>query len=184
MVVQVPLAGLIVPAGTKRRRNHSLHLRRAPCRWAAASLCEETARWRGCQWHSRSRSPDRRVPARERARTCCHTACDEHLAVGQQGCRVTRVRCRLPVALQVPRAGSYSSALARGAAGGAKSACDEHLAVGQQRRRVTIACGGEAASGTPGPAGRIYSSAYIGVTSCDEHLAVGQQRRRERNVER
>ena len=38
---------------------------------------------------------------------------------------------------------------------GAITACDEHLAVGQQRRRVTIACGGEAAGGRPGPARRI-----------------------------
>ena len=35
------------------------------------------------------------------------------------------------------------------------TACDEHLAVGQQRRRVSIACGGEAAGGRPGPARRI-----------------------------
>ena len=35
------------------------------------------------------------------------------------------------------------------------TACDEHLAVGQQRRRVSIARGGEAAGGRPGPARRI-----------------------------
>ena len=63
------------------------------------------------------------------------------------------------------------------------TACDEHLAVGQQRRRVTIACGGEAAGGRPGPARRIVEfrareSASRYRAACDEHLAVGQQRRR------
>ena len=82
------------------------------------------------------------------------TACDEHLAVGQQRRRV-------------------SSACGGEAAGGRpgparrivefrarekpmpSTACDEHLAVGQQRRRVKLACGGEAAGGRPGPARRI-----------------------------
>ena len=46
-------------------------------------------RWRGCRWPSRSRSPDRRVPrSRDRCRCCRRTACDEHLAVGQQRRRV------------------------------------------------------------------------------------------------
>ena len=43
------------------------------------------------------------------------SSCDEHLAVGQQRRRVVTARAvsRLPVAVQVPLAGSYSSALAR-----------------------------------------------------------------------
>ena len=40
------------------------------------------------------------------------------------------------MAVQVPLAGSYSSALLRDAAG-AISPCHQHLAVGQQRRRVS-----------------------------------------------
>jgi hypothetical protein len=65
------------------------------------------------------------------------------------------------------------------------SPCDQHLAVGQQRRRVQTACGGEAASVTPNPAGRVveFRDAKIadgaGVLSrCHQHLAVGQQGRR------
>ncbi len=59
------------------------------------------------------------------------------------------------MAVQVPLAGSYSSALARDAVVTYVTRCDEHLAVGQQRRRVKIACGVEAACGRPGPARRI-----------------------------
>ena len=69
-----------------------------------------------------------------------------------------RAVVRPPVALQVPLAGSYSSALVELAAD-IRSPCDQHLAVGQQRRRVTIARGGEAAGGGPGPAAGSYSSA-------------------------
>ena len=60
-----------------------------------------------------------------------------------------RAVLRLPVALQLPLAGSYSSALVRAPP---LSPCHQHLAVGQQRRRVKIACGVEAACGTPAPA--------------------------------
>ena len=129
-------------------------LRRAPCRWAAASPCDHSVRWRGCRWPSRSRSPDRRVPrSRER---CCHlTACDEHLAVGQQRRRVT-IACGGEAAGGRPGpARRIVEFRARESADCCQSACDEHLAVGQQRRRVTIACGGEAAGGRPGPARRI-----------------------------
>ena len=58
------------------------------------------------------------------------------------------------MAVQVPLAGSYSSALAKNAAG-IMSPCHQHLAVGQQRRRVNVACGVEAAGGSPGPARRV-----------------------------
>ena len=58
------------------------------------------------------------------------------------------------MAVQLPLAGSYSSALLRVAAA-IFSPCHQHLAVGQQRRRVIIARGVEAARGPPGPAGRV-----------------------------
>ena len=84
------------------------------------------------------------------------------------------------MAVQVPLAGSYSSALAR--APPLSSPCNQHHAVGQQRRRVLIACGVEAARGSPGPARwivqfRARENAAV-EPSCDQHLAVGQQRRR------
>ena len=78
--------------------------------------------------------------------------------------------------VQVPVAGSYSSALARSAA--VITACDKHLAVGQQRRRVRRACRDQAAGGGPGPGGRIVqfrareSDAAV-MTVSDQHLAVG-----------
>src|SRR5947208_1162815 len=62
-----------------------------------------------------------------------------------------------------------------------KTSCDEHFTIGQQRRRVLVACGGEAAGQSPGPARRIVefrareSTAEIIIeTSRDEHLAVRQ----------
>ena len=58
------------------------------------------------------------------------------------------------MAVQVPLAGSYSSALVSRAAA-IISPCHQHLAVGQQRRRVKLACGVEAARGSPAPAGRV-----------------------------
>ena len=65
------------------------------------------------------------------------TSCDKHFAVGQQRRRVImRAVARLPVAVQVPLAGSYSSALAK-VVESLSPAYNEHLAVGQQRRRVT-----------------------------------------------
>ena len=87
------------------------------------------------------------------------------------------------MALQVPLAGSYSSALVK-APPLYNSPCHQHLAVGQQRRRVIVACGVEAARGTPGPAGRVvqFRAAKIAAATdrspCHQHLAVGQQRRR------
>ena len=47
-----------------------------------------------------------------------------------------RAVVRLPVAVHVPLAGSYSSALVSVAAGIVRSSCYQHFAVGQQRRRV------------------------------------------------
>ena len=62
------------------------------------------------------------------------------------------------MAVQLPLAGSYSSALAKIAAA-VRSSCHQHLAVGQQRRRVRYACGGEAAVAVQLPLAGSYSSA-------------------------
>ena len=62
----------------------------------------------------------------------------------------------LPVAVHVPLAGSYSSALLKADCYHC-SPCHQHLAVGQQRRRVTRACGAKAAGGTPRPVAGSYS---------------------------
>src|SRR5206468_11924261 len=64
-----------------------------------------------------------------------------------------------------------------------KTSRDEHLAVGQQRRRVNMAWGDEAASGCPGPGGRIVQfrareRAAAARTSCDQKRVVEGQRRR------
>ena len=94
-------------------------------------------------------------PARERLPVLIKSACDEHLAVGQQ-------RRRVNIACGGEAAGGRPGPARRIVEFRARErrccynpACDEHLAVGQQRRRVIIACGGEAAGGRPGPARRI-----------------------------
>ena len=74
--------------------------------------------WRRCRCRcgrGRGRTESRTVP---RSREGCRwgrSPCHQHHAVGQQGRRVNRrAVLRLPVAVQVPLAGSYSSALVRG----------------------------------------------------------------------
>ena len=60
----------------------------------------------------------------------------------------------LAVLLQLPVAGSYSSALLK-APPVTVSSRHQHLAIGQQRRRVIVACGAHAAGAAPAPARRI-----------------------------
>ena len=57
------------------------------------------------------------------------------------------------MAVQLPVAGSYSSALVKWPQ--IQSPCHQHLAVGQQRRRVKVACGAEAAGRRPASRRRI-----------------------------
>ena len=73
-----------------------------------------SGRCRGCRWRSRSRSPDRTVP---RSRECRCRQLRLRRApcrwAATSPCETARAVPRLPVAVQVPLAGSYSSALAR-----------------------------------------------------------------------
>src|SRR6266850_3194776 len=84
------------------------------------------------------------------------TACDEHLAVGQQ-----RLCVIIPPGIETaggapgPAGGIVQFRASDRKAVRGSIAYDEHLAVGQQRRRVKSACGAETAGGRPGPAGRI-----------------------------
>ena len=88
---------------------------------------------------------------------------------------------RLPVAVQVPVAGSYSSALLK-VTTTILSPRHQHLAIGQQRRRVIVTCGAKAAGGRPRPVAGSYSSALLKSVAIGsprhQHLAIGQQRRR------
>ena len=80
--------------------------RRAPCHWAATSPCEYSC---GGEAAGGRPSAARRIVefrARE-SRGSMSSACDEHLAVGQQCGRVkTAGGSRLPVAVQLPFAES------------------------------------------------------------------------------
>ena len=100
-----------------------------------------------------SRWPGRTVPRWLRV-TPVLSSCHQHLAVGQQRRRVIDQRAvvRLPVAVQSRWPGRTVPRSARLAL---YSPCHQHLAVGQQRRRVRLACGVEAAGGSPRPAGRV-----------------------------
>ena len=84
--------------------------------------------------------PARRIVefrARESSRSVI-TACDEHLAVGQQRRRVI-LACGGEAAGGRPGPGRRIVEFrARENAAAVITACDEHLAVGQQRRRVML----------------------------------------------
>src|SRR5437773_1677425 len=104
-----------------------------------------------------------------------NSACDEHLAVGQQ-------RRRVKKGWDAETAGGRPASARRivefrtreFAAGAVKSTYDEHLADGQQRRRVNIACGGEAAGGRPGPARRAveFGARVKDISPCNKDHAV------------
>ena len=86
----------------------------APARSAATSPCASSVQWPCCRSPSTSQSPDRIVPRLLRRQAIAGAAGHQHLPVRQQR-RCVRVRAvaMLPVAVHIPVAGSYSSALAK-----------------------------------------------------------------------
>ena len=118
-------------------------LRRGQERRRTAALCSPSP--------VSARRAEFRAP--ERLGTGIPPCREEHIAVRQQGRRVSQAGVDEVAASGHPSPGRRVVEFCAGEnAAISCSSRDEHLAIGQQRRRVGVACGDEAAGGRPGPA--------------------------------
>ena len=177
MVAPGPVAGSYSCALSRARyRDPSRHQHLA--RWAAASPCGARAVPR-LPVPLRSRWPGRTVPRWLKCR-CYLSPRHQHLARGQQRRRMKwRAVFRLPVAVQLPLAGSYSSALVKNPVPSPPATSTLPWAAASP---CEAACGVECLW-RPAPARRVIQfraarKAASYPSPRHQHLAVGQQRRR------